>query len=859
MKAVIYARYSSDNQREESIEGQIRECMEYAERNDITVLCNYIDRAMSARTADRPEFQRMIRDSEKHLFDVVLVWKLDRFSRDRYDSAHYKHILKKNGVKVLSAKENISDGPEGIILESMLEGYAEYYSAELSQKIHRGQKENALKCRNNGGNIPLGYVVGPEGVLVVDPLTAPLVKEIFTMYDEGKTISEITKTLNQRGLKTRKGFDFRIGSISLILKNRKYIGEYRYQDVVIPNGVPALVDEELFNRAQEKLVKNKQAPARYKAPEEYLLTTKLFCGDCGRMMAGESGTSATKSVKYCYYKCGGAKRKLGCKRKPLKKDWIERAAVLVTVNRVLKDEEIDRIANAIVALQEREDPTLPALNHQLAECEKAIENMLNAIQMGILTESTKERLEQLEEQKKSLKQSILQTQIARPRYTKPQIVNWISRFKYGNVNDPEYQRQIIDIFINAIYVFDDKLAFTYNFHDGTETITLKEIEAAFGSDLSQVAPPSKTLDSSRVFPCFGASSTIVSTIIEFQTASDPATRNRSKAVFLCSSYSILADQLLQLVGGLLLHVLVGMAVYIQREGNRGMSQGFRERFGIDVALQGQSREGVADIVKAYLGAAHFLHNFLEVDVQRLEPHETPILPGEDHVVLVFPAAAGAEPHFALLPLGFLQHVQGGGGGHIHHLPLIRAGGDADKLAVHPQGVLVKIHAVPTEADQLAFPQAGEEIEAHHQIIQVVLRQLHELSHLFLAQRIHFMLDHPGQLAVAAHVPAKQLHLDRLVQHPVQHAVNVVNALGRQALPFQLIVQALDGQCGQILHFDVTDVGYDMKPEVGVVVIHGRMLHAVRLEIVQPLPAPLLHRQIGFRDGNALADLRAFGG
>ena len=488
MKAVIYARYSSDNQREESIEGQIRECMEYAERNDITVLCNYIDRAMSARTADRPEFQRMIRDSEKHLFDIVLVWKLDRFSRDRYDSAHYKHILKKNGVKVLSAKENIAEGPEGIILESMLEGYAEYYSAELSQKIHRGQKENALKCKSNGGNTPLGYVVGPERKLVIDPLTAPLVTEIFTRYDQGETITAIVNSLNQRGLKTGKGCVFRVATITPMLKNRKYIGEYHYKDIVIPDGVPAIIDTDLFNRVQDRLAKNKKAPAHYKATDEYLLTTKLFCGNCGRMMAGESGTSATKGVKYCYYKCGGAKRKLGCKRKPVKKDWIERAAVLVTVNRVLKDAEIDRIADAMVALQEREDPTLPALNHQLAECEKAIENMLNAIQMGILTESTKERLEQLEEQKKSLKQSILQTQIAHPRYTKPQIVNWISRFKYGNVNDPNYQRQIIDIFINAIYVFDDKLAFTYNFHDGTETITLKEIEAAFGSDLSQVAP-----------------------------------------------------------------------------------------------------------------------------------------------------------------------------------------------------------------------------------------------------------------------------------------------------------------------------------------------------------------------------------
>ena len=162
MTAVIYARYSSDNQREESIEGQLRECQEYAERNGITILHSYIDRALSAKTDNRPEFQHMIRDSAKELFDAVLVWKLDRFSRDRYDSAHYKHILKKNGVKVISAKENILEGPESIILESMLEGMAEYYSAELAQKVNRGMHENALKALSNGGTIPLGYVLGTK-------------------------------------------------------------------------------------------------------------------------------------------------------------------------------------------------------------------------------------------------------------------------------------------------------------------------------------------------------------------------------------------------------------------------------------------------------------------------------------------------------------------------------------------------------------------------------------------------------------------------------------------------------------------------------------------------------------------------
>ena len=243
MKAVIYARYSSDSQRDESIDGQIRECKEYAERNEITVLSCYIDRALSAKTDNRPEFQRMIRDSAGGLFDVVLVWKLDRFARNRYDSAHYKAILKKNGVKVVSAKEAIAEDSTGILLESLLEGYAEFYSVELSEKIHRGQKENALKGKNNGGGIPLGYVLNHQTQkLEIDPLTAPLVVEIFTRYADGETVRSIVDDLNGRGLRTRRGKPFRLNSFSALLKNRKYIGEYQYKDVVIPGGVPAMPD-----------------------------------------------------------------------------------------------------------------------------------------------------------------------------------------------------------------------------------------------------------------------------------------------------------------------------------------------------------------------------------------------------------------------------------------------------------------------------------------------------------------------------------------------------------------------------------------------------------------------------------------
>ena len=261
--------------------------------------------------------------------------------------------------------------------------------------------------------------------------------------------------------------------------------------MIIPKGIPAIVDDDLFDRVQRRMAFNKKAPAKAKATEEYLLTTKLFCGTCERLMAGESGTSSTKGVKHYYYKCGGAKRKLGCKKKSVKKDFIERAAVILTVNRVLRDEEISRIADSILALQNSEDTTIPALKKQLADTERGIENMLNAIQKGVLTSSTKERLEALEKQRDNLKIAVLQAELQKPKYTKEQIVSWIGQFKYGDVNSREYRKRIIDTFVNSLYLFDDRLVITYNFKGGTETITLKDVEAVYGSDLKAMSPPNK--------------------------------------------------------------------------------------------------------------------------------------------------------------------------------------------------------------------------------------------------------------------------------------------------------------------------------------------------------------------------------
>lgn len=214
MNGVIYARYSSDNQREESIEGQLRECKEFANRNDITIVDTYIDRAFSAKTDNRPSFQKMIRDSSKNQFDVIIVWKLDRFARNRYDSAHYKAQLRRNGVKVVSATEAISEGAEGIILESVLEGMAEYYSAELAEKVIRGQTENAMKCKFNGGPVTFGYYIDDEQHFQIDEETAPYITRIYNAYDSGMTMKEIAEDLNNKGVSNSRGGKFTINIIS---------------------------------------------------------------------------------------------------------------------------------------------------------------------------------------------------------------------------------------------------------------------------------------------------------------------------------------------------------------------------------------------------------------------------------------------------------------------------------------------------------------------------------------------------------------------------------------------------------------------------------------------------------------------
>ena len=300
-------------------------------------------------------------------------------------------------------------------------------------------------------------------------------------------IIDIVNSLNSRGFKSTKGVDFNKSRLHMMLKNRKYIGEYKYKDIIIPGGIPPIISEDIFKKVQQRMERNKHAPAKEKAKINYLLSTKLFCGKCGALMLGESGYGS-KGNMYHYYKCANNKRRKTCDKKAVKKDWIEDLVIRLTKEMVLNDDIIERVADTIYNLQFKENTILKALRKSLSDVEASINNMLDAIQMGVVTSSTKQRLEELERRKSDIEVSIMNEEIEHPALSKENIIFWISRFKYLDMGIEENRQYLIDTFVNSIYLYDDKLVITYNIKDGTRTITLEELE---NSDLMQNGSPPK--------------------------------------------------------------------------------------------------------------------------------------------------------------------------------------------------------------------------------------------------------------------------------------------------------------------------------------------------------------------------------
>ena len=452
ISAVIYARYSSSNQREESIAGQLRECHAFADRNGYKVIREYTDSALTGRTDRRPGFQKMIKDSKKKSFQVVIVWKLDRFARDRYDSAVYRKILRENGVKIVSAMEAISDSPEGIILEGMLEALAEYYSANLSENIKRGNYDSALD-RKMIGTRTLGYRRGSDGRYEIDPDEAQAVRRIFDEYVSGRNQQEIVDQLNRDGYRTSRGKKFTKNSLYTIIRNDRYIGMYRFKDIEDPEGIPPIVSKEQFEKAQ-RIMKTREN--NHIATTGYALASKIYCGECGSAMTGETARSRNGNT-YAYYSCVGRKshHRNGCGMPRIRKEWIEEKMIHIVNDVILTDEVIEQFVETYREVYEKqeEDPELTMWKIQLKETEKKISNIISAIESGAYSSALQDRLRTLETDRDDLIIRIDEKSREEPPVTPEMVREFFVGLRKSAKTESKAQQTLVDVFLRRLWLF----------------------------------------------------------------------------------------------------------------------------------------------------------------------------------------------------------------------------------------------------------------------------------------------------------------------------------------------------------------------------------------------------------------------
>jgi len=370
-------------------------------------------------------------------------------------------------VKVLSVRENITDDASGVLMEAVLEGMAEYFSVELSQKVSRGMALNAEKCLCTGGNILLGYDIDEDKRYVVNEGEAAIVRRIYEMYLAGSTMAQIIRYLNENQIQTSRGNEYGKNSIRQILTNKKYIGVYIYKDTVVPDGIPRIIDDATFADVQVLMAKNKKVPARAKAVEEfYLLTTKLFCGLCQSAMTGVSGRSHTGAL-HQYYQCVTNRRHGNCKKKTVKKACIDDLVVNETI-RILTPENIDKIARSVEELceKERNTETLKRISKLIRENESATANLIKALEAGRAVDVISAQIEKRQMEKADLEAQLAKEKIQRPLLKYEQIRFFFERFTNGDASDINYRRALVDTFISRIYLFDDRMTIFYNSQDG---------------------------------------------------------------------------------------------------------------------------------------------------------------------------------------------------------------------------------------------------------------------------------------------------------------------------------------------------------------------------------------------------------
>lgn len=460
---VIYARYSSHNQKDVSIEQQVEACQKYAKAEDITIVEIYDDRAISGKSDKRPNFQRMLRDAEKGGFQYVIAWKSNRIGRNMLQAMSNECRLNDLGVRCLYTEEDFDDSAAGRFALRNMMNVNQFYIENLAEDVIRGMRDNAQKCLANSWQ-PLGFTRDKDLHIIIDEPKAAIAREIFERVATGETYASIARNLNERGIETALRKKWRPGSFTSMLSNEKYRGVYTFDDIRIEGGVPRIVDDELFYKVQERIKTKKMTSGRNTGDSDYLLTGKLFCGHCKSPMTGMSGHGRNKVFKY--YKCKGNK-KLGCKTKPISKELIEDLIANLLVNKILTDDTIKWIAIKTEEYQQKhgEGAEASILADQIKEVTNSINNILKAIEQGIFTASTKQRLIDLENEKQALEDKLQKAKNKAVPISRQEIIDTLTAFKTGDIRDDRFREDLFNIFIKAVYVYDDKLTLTFSFDD----------------------------------------------------------------------------------------------------------------------------------------------------------------------------------------------------------------------------------------------------------------------------------------------------------------------------------------------------------------------------------------------------------
>ena len=484
--AVAYARYSSAGQRDVSIDQQLADIRAFAKREGYTIVHEYADHARSGfkNTSSRTAFQSMIAAASEGSYDTIIAWKVDRFGRNREDSAIYKGKLRRFGVRVIYAMEPIPEGSAGVLLEGMLEATAEWYSRQLSENVTRGMTDNANKCLYNGTRV-YGYSVNSFHRYAINPEEAAVVRDIFSLYRSGHSSAMIARKLNLRGLLTPRGCRWSSQGILRIISNERYTGVYIWGDVRTPGGIPAIISETEFQEAQR--MKKKTARHVEQGITDYFLTGKVFCGLCGAAMVGDSGTSKTGKRHY-YYSCINRKHRKACDKKSVSKSSLEETVISFVLDHVLSDDQINKTADAVMSLQAEELKSSPlsAMESEYREIIRKIDNINNAIAAGIWNTSTSAKLKSLEDSSETLRASIETLKYSQAQLQdRDRVLFFLHQFAKRDRSDPLLRQHIIDTFINSVYVYDDHLIVVINNGDGNQRVPLSDLPPE-GSDVTQM-------------------------------------------------------------------------------------------------------------------------------------------------------------------------------------------------------------------------------------------------------------------------------------------------------------------------------------------------------------------------------------